>query len=119
MAWTGMDVLAWACTANRNPLPGRALIRPAGCCQLPDTAGRPAAARTAYSRRRKKATAAGAPEEAPGAAARGRRREGGEGPPLSAPARAAGPRRPAARQRGKQPARASVQHILDSAGTAA
>jgi transcriptional regulator with XRE-family HTH domain len=34
-------------------------------------------------------------------------------------ARAARPRRPAARQRGKQQVRASVQHILDSATTAA
>ena len=33
--------------------------------------------------------------------------------------RAARPRRPTARQRGKQPVQASVQHILDSAATAA
>src|SRR5262249_60341551 len=62
---------------------------------------------------------AGVSDEVLGAVARALQLDEAERAHLFDLARAARPRRPTARQRGTQRVRASVQHILDSAATAA
>src|SRR5262249_39989058 len=72
-----------------------------------------------YYTQLEKGNVAGVSDEVLGAVARALQLDEAERAHLFDLARAAGPRRAAARQRGRQPVRASVQHILDSAGPAA
>src|SRR5215468_3723424 len=72
-----------------------------------------------YYTRLEKGNVAGVSDEVLGAVARALQLDEAERAHLFDLARAARPRRPTARQRGKQRVRASVQHILDSAATAA
>jgi transcriptional regulator with XRE-family HTH domain len=73
-----------------------------------------------YYTRLEKGNVAGVSDEVLGAVARALQLDEAERAHLFDLGRAARPRRPTARQRGgKQPVRASVQHILDSAATAA
>jgi transcriptional regulator with XRE-family HTH domain len=72
-----------------------------------------------YYTRLEKGNVAGVSDEVLGAVARALQLDEAERAHLFDLARAARPRRPTARQRGKQQVRASVQHILDSAATAA
>src|SRR5215468_5638127 len=72
-----------------------------------------------YYTRLEKGNVAGVSDQVLGAVARALQLDEAERAHLFDLARAAGPRRPPARQRGKQEIRASVQHILDSAATAA
>jgi transcriptional regulator with XRE-family HTH domain len=72
-----------------------------------------------YYTRLEKGNVAGVSDEVLGAVARALQLDEAERAHLFDLARAARPRRPIARQRGKQRIGASVQHILDSAATAA
>ena len=67
-----------------------------------------------YYTRLEKGNVAGVSDEVLGAVARALQLDEAERAHLFDLARAARPRHPPARQRGKQPVRASVQHILDS-----
>ena len=71
-----------------------------------------------YYTRLEKGNVAGVSDEVLGAVARALQLDEAERAHLFDLARAARPRRPTARQRGKQRVRASVQHILDSAAPA-
>jgi len=72
-----------------------------------------------YYTRLEKGNVAGVSDEVLGAVARALQLDQAERAHLFDLARAARPRRPTARQRGTQRVAASVQHILDSAATAA
>jgi len=72
-----------------------------------------------YYTRLEKGNVAGVSDEVLGAVARALQLDEAERAHLFDLARAARPRRPPARQRGKQRVQASVQHILDSTATAA
>jgi len=72
-----------------------------------------------YYTRLEKGNVAGVSDEVLGAVARALQLDEAERAHLFDLARAARPRRPPARQRGKQRVQASVQHILESAATAA
>jgi transcriptional regulator with XRE-family HTH domain len=72
-----------------------------------------------YYTRLEKGNVAGVSDEVLGAVARALQLDEAERAHLFDLARAARPRRPAARQRGRQRVQASVQHILDSAAAAA
>jgi transcriptional regulator with XRE-family HTH domain len=72
-----------------------------------------------YYTRLEKGNVAGVSDEVLGAVARALQLDEAERAHLFDLARAARPRRPTAHQRGNRPAWASVQHILDSAATAA